>query len=592
MLETLLVRDFVIVDHAEIHFSTGFTVFSGETGAGKSILIDALSLALGARSDASVVRAGAERADICAVFHASDSLLDWLAEHSLTAEASGQQDTPDTCPDPTLILRRIIDAQGRSRAWINGVPCTLTQLRELGEQLVDIHGQHAHQSLLRTSQQRDMLDAQGGHHAQARGVRQAWQDWQQAEEALQKASQDQQALHATRERLAQQLADFEALALKAGEWEVLSAQQNQLAHAQAIVEGSASVLAALEGEGEGAVDVARAGGQSSVQRQLRSASHTLQTLLRFDAGLQGVLDALESASICVAEAASELQNHLHKLELDPATLAQVESRMSAVFDMARKYRVEPQELLALHERTQAEYEASVAGADLATLQAQVDASRTAYEQHAAELSRLRQQTAQRLGKQVTKAMQELAMQGGHFEVALTPCAASGHGNETVAFLVAGHAGTPARPLNKVASGGELARLSLALSVIASQAARVPTLIFDEVDSGVGGAVAEVVGRLLRELGGQYQVLCVTHLPQVAACGNHHYRVEKSQPSAKGKAGDKASNKQGHKPPPATVSRIQALDEDGRVNEVARMLGGITVSDVTRTHARELLAGQP
>jgi len=568
MLTCLLVRDFVIVDLAEIHFESGFTVFSGETGAGKSILIDALSLALGARADSTVVRDGADRADICAVFHPPESVQQWLREHSLLA----QQEAEDASED-SLILRRVIDAQGRSRAYINGVPSTLAQLRELGEQLVDIHGQHAHQSLLRPARQRDMLDAQGGapQTALARQVRQSWQDWQQAVYALQQAQQDQQALSATRERLAQQLEDFEQLALKEGEWEQLSAQQNQLAHAQAIIEGSTAVLAALEGDAQGE------GGPASVQHLLSTASQVLQRLLRFDARLQGVQAALESASISIDEALSDLHAYLDRLELDPATLMQVESRMSAVFDLARKYRVEPEELLALHERTQAEYAASMAGADLPALQARVERCRAVYDEQAAALTSLRQQTAARLSEQVTQAMQTLAMQGGYFKAALNPCEACAHGNETVAFLVAGHAGTPARALNKVASGGELARLSLALSVIASQAARVPTLIFDEVDSGIGGAVAEVVGRLLRELGGHYQVLCVTHLPQVAACGNHHFQVEKAEQKTQGKI--------------HTVSRIQILDAEQRVNEVARMLGGIKVSDVTRKHARELLAGQ-
>jgi len=579
MLTSLLVRDFVIVDHAEIHFNPGFTVFSGETGAGKSILIDALSLTLGARAESPVVRPGAQRADICAVFAPPPALQQWLVEHNLvdekTVEDVPESSSEDAFIDSTLILRRVIDVQGRSRAYVNGVPCTLTQLRELGEHLVDIHGQHAHQSLLRTARQRDMLDAQGGaeHLVLARQVRQSWQAWQQAEHALQQAQQDQQDLAATRERLAQQLEDFERLALKAGEWESLSARQNQLAHAQAIMEGGAAALAALEGEDSGE--------QTSARHQLHSARHAIQNLLRFDARLQGVQDALESASISITEAASDLQAYLSGLELDPNSLESVEARLSDIFDLARKYRVEPEELPALHERVQTEHEASVAGADLPALQAQVEKTRAAYDEHAAALTRTRRKTAKKLGEQVTRAMQTLAMQGGCFEIALNACEPSSHGNETVEFLVAGHAGSPARALNKVASGGELARLSLALSVIASQAARVPTLIFDEVDVGIGGAVAEVVGRLLRELGGQYQVLCVTHLPQVAACGNHHFQVEKSQQTIQGKT--------------CTLSRIQALSGDeneaGRVEEIARMLGGIKVTDVTRKHARELLAGQ-
>ncbi len=548
MLSSLLVRDFVIVDQAEIHFDDGFTVFSGETGAGKSILIDALSLALGARGDAASVREGCERADISAVFAVPPSLQGWLDEHSLES-------------DGTLILRRVLDAQGRSRAYVNGVPATLTQLRELGEQLVDIHGQHAHQSLLRAGSQRDMLDAQGGHAALAQQTRQAWQAWQQAEQTLRQAQQDQHALQAERERLEQQLDELGKLALKPGEWETLSQQQSRLAHAQAILEGSAQALAALDGE------------EASAQQHLRAAAYALQNLVRHDPRLQSICDAIESARISVSEAASDLQAHLHDVELDPESLERIEQRMSAVFDMARKYRVEPEELPALFEQRQAEHAASLAGADLAALQARVDEARAEYDKQAAQLGKARRKTAQRLSEQVTRAMQDLAMQGGRFDVALETCPPSSHGNETVEFLVAGHAGTKPRPLAKVASGGELARLSLALSVIASQAARVPTLIFDEVDAGIGGAVAEVVGRLLRELGARHQVLCVTHLPQVAACGMHHYKVEKT------------SKKN------ATLSSIRLLDDTARVEEVARMLGGIKLTEATRTHARELLQGQ-
>ena len=548
MLSSLLVRDFVIVDHAEIHFEDGFTVFSGETGAGKSILIDALSLALGARGDAGSIREGSARADISAVFTVPSSLQNWLNEHSLEA-------------DGTLILRRVLDTQGRSRAYINGIPATLTQLRELGEQLVDIHGQHAHQSLLRPGSQRDMLDAQGGHAAQAQQTRLAWQSWQQAEQALRQAQQDQHALQAQRERLEQQIEELSKLALKPGEWEALSQQQSRLAHAQAILEGSAQALAALDDD------------ESGVQRQLRSAAHALQNLVRHDPRLQSICDAIESARISVSEAASDLQAHLHDIELDPDSLAHIEHRMSAVFEMARKHKTEPEALPELLEQRQAEHAASLAGADLAALQARVDDARAEYDKHATVLGKARRKTAQRLSEQVTRAMQDLAMEGGRFDIALEDCAPSSHGNENIEFLVAGHAGTKPRPLAKVASGGELARLSLALSVIASQAARVPTLIFDEVDTGVGGAVAEVVGRLLRELGARHQVLCVTHLPQVAACGMHHYKVEKTRKKN------------------TTLSGITLLDEAARVEEVARMLGGITLTAATRTHARELLQTQ-
>jgi DNA repair protein RecN (Recombination protein N) len=546
MLRTLHIRDFVIVDEAELHFEAGFTVFSGETGAGKSILVDALSLALGARGDVAVLREGAARADITAVFEAPETLRDWLQERELDA-------------DDALVLRRVIDSQGRSRAFINGLPVALGQLRELGEYLVDIHGQHAHQSLLKPASQRELLDAQGGHTGLARQVQQAWQTAQQARRELDEARRNAAALQEERERLEWRLGELERLNLAPGEWETLGNEHSRLAHAQALMDGAAQTLAALDDE------------NGSALQALNAAAHTLQPLLRHDAQLQGVYDAIESARISADEAISDLNSYLGRLELEPERLAQAEQRMAAVFELARKFNTEPADLPALQETLAEKLQASQAAADTDALSAKAEAAESAYMQLAGKLAQARRKTGKMLSRNVTEAMQTLAMQGGRFEVALAACPPGPHGTESVEFLVAGHAGTTPRPLAKVASGGELARISLALSVIASQAARVPTLIFDEVDTGIGGAVAEVVGRLLRELGERHQVLCVTHLPQVAARGMHHYEVRKST------AGKN------------TLSSIEFLDEDGRVNEVARMLGGLKITDTTRKHAREMLA---
>jgi len=544
MLRTLHIRDFVIVDRAEIGFGPGFTVFSGETGAGKSILIDALALALGGRADAGVLREGAARADISAVFDPPGHVRAWLAERDIESDAE-------------LVLRRVIDAQGRSRAYVNGLPATAGQLRELGEQLVDIHGQHAHQSLLRADAQRDLLDAHGGHGELRQAVARAWKDWQALARRLEAGERDAGALAQERERLQWQADELDRLALEPGEWEALQAEQARLAHAQALLEGASQALSLLDDE-----DAARA--------RLGSAAQRIGQLTRHDAALQGIYDALESAHIAASEAVSDLNAYLGRVELDPERLAQVEARMGAAFDLARKYRTEPEALPALRETVQEQLARMQADADIDTLRAQAEAARAAYGAAAARLSAARAKAARELGKRVTEAMQTLSMAGGRFQVALEAAPPTAHGAEQIEFQVAGHAGTTPRPLAKVASGGELARISLALSVIASRAARVPTLIFDEVDSGVGGAVAEVVGRLLRELGQRHQVLCVTHLPQVAACGNAHYQVAKED--AKG----------------AVRSRIGALDEAGRVEEIARMLGGIRITDTTRRHAREML----
>jgi DNA repair protein RecN (Recombination protein N) len=546
MLRGLYIRDFVIVDHAEIPLDAGFTVFSGETGAGKSILIDALSLTLGARGDVAFIREGATHADISAVFDAPTSLHAWLTDQNLD-------------PDDALILRRVIDTQARSKAFINGLPVTLGQLRELGEQLVDIHGQHAHQSLLKASSQRDLLDDQGGHTALARQVQQAWQHLRDADKALEQAQRSEAALKDERDQLELQVAELNLLDLREGEWETLSNDHSRLAHAQSLLDGANQTLAMLDNE------------ENSAQYHLNAALHLLGQLLRHDARLNTIHQAIESARIATSEAASDLNSYLDRLDLDPERLAQAEQRLSAIFDTARKFRTEPGELVALRQDLLQKLAGNSAAANIDELRKAAEQAHADYKKLAQQLSAARRKAAKKLSEQVTTAMQTLAMQGGSFKVELTSAPASAQGEEVVEFLVAGHGGTRLRPLTKVASGGELARLSLALSVIASQAARVPTLIFDEVDAGVGGAVAEVVGRLLRELGQRHQVLCVTHLPQVAARGAQHYEVRKSTSNG------------------TTLSQIEILDEQGRVNEVARMLGGLTITETTRQHAREMLA---
>ncbi len=374
------------------------------------------------------------------------------------------------------------------------------------------------------------------------------------------AQRNAEAAQAERDRLAWQLGELEKLAPREGEWEQISNEQSRLAHGQALVEGSGRALSLLDDE------------SGSALQALNAASHQIEMLLRHDSQLQTILDSLESARISASEAVSDLNSYLDRLELDPDALAVAEKRVNDLFEAARKFHVEPDHLPQLQESLIAQLEATEAAIDLAALELQLAEAERAYHVVANRLSEARVKTAKRLSKEVTAAMQELAMEGGSFEIVLEAAAPGPHGKEAVEFRVSGHAGTTPRPLAKVASGGELARLSLALSVIASQAAQVPTLIFDEVDTGIGGAVAEVVGRLLHQLGSRHQVLCVTHLPQVAARGNQHFQVSKS--SAEG----------------STVSDIRLLDEEGRVNEVARMLGGMTITDTTRKHASEMLTG--
>ncbi|WP_345798573.1 DNA repair protein RecN [Castellaniella sp. MT123] len=544
MLRALHILDFVIVDRAEIAFEAGFTVFSGETGAGKSILIDALSLALGGRGDATLVREGASRADISAVFDAPPAASDWLNEQAIEG--------------PELILRRVIDTQGRSKAYINGLPTTLNQLRDLGALLVDIHGQHAHQSLLQAASQRDILDTQGGHADQARALSDAWTTWRAAQSALDAARNDAAGQAAALEQLRQDAAFLEDLAPQPGEWPDLCARQSRLAHAQALLAGAGQAIEALDGE------------SGSVAQALQAALQTLQSLVRHDPRLEEHCQTLESARILCAETVHGLNAYADRLELDPDALAQADARMSQMFAAARRFHVEPEELADLRDTLLTRLRQAAAGQDLDALAQACATAEVRYQTIAQALSTARQATAQRLAGQVTAAMQTLSMEGGSFRVELPASKPSAHGLETVEFAVAGHAGVAPRPLSRVASGGELARISLALSVIASQAARVPTLIFDEVDTGIGGGVAEVVGRLLHELGLRHQVLCVTHLPQVAACAVHHFQVSKTTHAHR------------------TSSSIRPLDADARIQEVARMLGGLKITEATRDHAREML----
>lgn len=545
MLRSLHLRNFVIVDQNHLDFESGFTVFSGETGAGKSILIDALSLALGARGDASIVRHQAERAEIIATFQPDATALSWLQERDIQIEDE-------------LILRRLIDAQGRSRAYINGTPSTVSQLRELGALLVDIHGQHAHQSLLNPQSHYAILDTQGQHIKLSQQVAQTWQQWQQSQTAYDNAQQSAHANTQELELLDWQIQQLTELGLEAGDWESLTQEHQRLAHAQSLIDSAGRGLELLESDEGGAII------------RLNAALQALSQVLSHDPNLQNIYQTLESAQIACAESISDLNSYLTDVELDPERLAHIDQVMSEAFNLARKHKCEPeqlpQQLQQLLERQQ-HLQQSV---DVEALLAATKKAQEKYDQVAQQLSKARQAISKTLSQQVTQAMQHLSMQGGQFVSQLSPSAPSAHGNEKVEFLVAGHSGAVPSPLAKVASGGELARISLALSVIASQAARVPTLIFDEVDSGIGGAIAEVVGRLLHELGQRHQVLCVTHLPQVAAYGDTHFQVSKVSDADQ------------------TVSKIQQLSSKERIEEISRMLGGIEITATTREHAKEML----
>ncbi len=553
MLRTLTIRDFVIVDTIELEFSSGFSVFTGETGAGKSILIDALQLALGGRGDASVVREGAAKADITADFSVSAAARAWLEQNEFAVDEGG------------ALLRRVIDNAGRSKAFINGIAATAAQLRDLGDMLVDIHGQHAHQSLLKSDAQRALLDNQAafkdaGAGDDARTVAATHKAWRALARKREEFETNAKNVLIERERLEWQVAELQKLAVKPGEWSEITNEHSRLSHAASLLEGAQEALAAISES------------DHPILSQLSSLNQKLGKLVAVDAQLQTVLDCMEPARIQLQEAVYALNNYLDKVDLDPERLRTVDARMEAIHTTARKFRVTPDELpeefASLSERLKQLADAT----DLDGLRQQEEKIRESYMAAATRLSATRATAARLLGTQVTAAMQELNMTGGSFVVGLNACEPSSNGIEQVEFLVAGHAGVAPRPLAKVASGGELARIALAISVITSNATTTPTLIFDEVDSGIGGAVAEVVGRLLKRLGQERQVLCVTHLPQVASQANQHFQV------AKGTTGEGK-----------TVSHIDVLDNKARVEEVARMLGGVEITATTRKHARELLA---
>ncbi len=545
MLLSLSLTDFVIVPKLTVNLGSGFTALTGETGAGKSILIDALQLLLGARADTVVIREGAKKTEVSGIFSQNRVTRHWLAENGFES-------------DDDILMRRVLDAGGRSRAWINGSPATAGQMRSLGEKLVDIHGQHANQSLLKPAEQLRLLDAQGGLFEQRRRVRSLYQDWQIASDALNKGEARAASLQDELERLAWMKEDLDALAPEEGEWERVDEEHTRLSNASEIISGVEAATSELVED-----DV-------SAQSLIGNAYQKLVSLARYDPKLEEAAQTLSDASSIVDDTASTLRSYLDRTDLDEEKLAKLDARLSAYYDTARKFHVQPSDLKNLHEKVNAQIKEIQAGFDTESLKKQAAAARAAYMKEAKALSEARRKAAQALSRLVTAAMQKLAMEGGKLEISLTPSTPGPHGLERCDFLVAGHEGVAARPLTKVASGGELSRISLAIAVITARATPVETMIFDEIDAGIGGAVAEVVGLLLQKLGRDRQVLCVTHQPQVASCAVHHLHVEKKSEG-------------GH-----TSSSLTQLDEAGRVEEIARMLGGLHLTRATIDHAREML----
>ena len=551
MLRLLSIRNFVVVESLELELERGFSVLTGETGAGKSILLDALGLLLGDRFETRQLRPGAARAELAAVFDIGgrDDVAAWLTDEGLQAD-----DDPDT-----LLLRRVLDAQGKSRSWINGRPATLAQQKAAGEMLVDLHGQHAHQSLTGADAQRVLLDAFGGFATLARACADAWRAWRAAADARDAAAKADAASVAHRESLEARLAELAALGVTPDEWMATSQLQTRLAHAAALTEAARAAEEEISETDD------------ALTRRLGALVARLKTAAAHDAALGEIIALVEPARIQLNEAARELRGYLARLDVDPAELTRVEARLAALHDAARRYRVRPDALAALHGDTAAELQALAQSTDAKLLARRAAETEAVWKSLADELGAKRRFAASELEAKVTKAMQALAMKGGRFEVALAPLATpTSHGQEQIEFRVASHPKQPLGPIAKVASGGELSRLALAIEVVTSEVGNVPTLIFDEVDVGIGGAVAATVGRLLQSLGSRRQVLCVTHLPQVAAFADAHFRVTK--------AGDAD----------AIHATVDALPVKARIEELARMLAGSAITAKSRAHAQELL----
>ena len=557
MLTHITIRDFAIIDALELEFRSGMTVLTGETGAGKSILVDALGLILGDRADAGVIRHGAEKTEIGAEFDLQDSpeAKVWLEENDL-ADNSGD--------GGGCILRRVLGKDGRSRAHINGRSVPLQSLKEIGERLLDIHGQHEHQSLMRPQAQMALLDGYGDHGALLSRIAKLHTDWKTAHDklaALRTAAGDRDK---RLEMLRFQKAELGALQLKPGEVQSIDAEHKRLAHGGKLLETAQTALDGLYEAEEG-----------SAHQRVSRAKVSLETQAELEPKFKALVETLAAAEVQLSEAADGLKDYLADMDLDPKRLEWLENRLAAIHDVARKHRVEPEVLLAHLDALQVELkQLENSEVALQELEAALAALKAAYTKTADELHARRVKTAADLGKKVTAAMQELGMGGGTFKIEVTVPDAerfTAKGVDQVEFTVSANKGQPLKPLAKVASGGELSRISLAIQVIAAQAAAIPSMVFDEVDAGIGGGVAEIVGRRLRDLAGSRQVLCVTHLPQVASQAHQHVRVSKE---TRGNT---------------TLTRIEPLDKKSQVEELARMLGGVEITETTRKHAREMIS---
>lgn len=538
-------KDFVIVKHLDLDLETGFTALTGETGAGKSILIDALQFALGGRADKGVIRPGQSKAEVSVGFHPTQAVETWLEQEGFESD------------ETSLLIRRVIDNQSRSRGWINGASATASQMRGLGEFLLDIHGQHAWQALMKPEATRALLDGYGCIPSQA--LQPLWADWKAAETALQQAQTTQAHQEHRQEQLRWQLGELDKLAPGAQEWESLQAEHTLLANVHELIESSTHAAEHLEDGDHNALEL------------LLKARQALASRMSIEPVFEALIQNLDQAVALIEDTARDLHGYIRRMEADPERLSFLDQRISRWLSLAKSHHCSPQDLPARFEQLRRELDELATAGDLERLQSQAETSRRIFLEKSEEISALRHVHKENFAIDVATLIQQLGMKGGAFEVKLTPLdEPQSFGLEAVEFLVAGHSGAPLRPVAKVASGGELSRISLAIAVTTSQLGGCPTVIFDEVDSGIGGAVAHTVGQLMAQLGDSRQVLAVTHLPQVAACAHHHLLVKKTESDGE------------------VSSQVTSLSAIERVQEVARMLGGSTITDTTLAHAQELL----
>lgn len=543
-LNRLSLRDFVIVDRLDLDFESGFSVLSGETGAGKSILIDAIQLVLGQRADAGVVRQGAKRCEISAEFDSPETLSTWLDEQGFS-------------PEQGLLLKRQIDADGRSRGWINGSVATMGQLKTVAEYLIDIHGQHAWHSLTRAAAQLELLDGYARIDLNDLGV--AWRTWRQAQQSLDAAKQQAAINRDKRDQLLWQISELDKLKPLANEWASLNEDHARLAHAQDLLEAAQTVVQDLAQE------------PHDVGRTLYASAQRLNQLASFEPQFLAWSQSLQEAANLINDAAHGLKNYARHGDLEPEQFQSLDERLALWLSLARRFKCEPDALADVYIRWQSDLSELDANADLNALEKRVQQAEQVWRDHAAKITQTRLQAARQLAQEVTAIMQNLGMQGGELLIEVTPGEPHANGLDQIEFLVAGHRGVKAKPVAKVASGGELSRIALAVAVCTSRLGAAATLIFDEVDAGIGGRVAQTVGDLMRQLGADRQVLAITHLAPVAAAAHHHFKVQKLGT------------------PTETLSRIESLDDLTRIEEIARMLGGDSSSPTVMAHAKEMLS---